>query len=105
MYLFQARKTVITYVGIVALSLTWGNAFVAIRIADQELTPVNLTLIRWFIASALFLALLPIIGRSKTRLERKDVPRLLLVSFANVAGTTFHSITRRLVSRQGSPVY
>lgn len=66
--------------------MIWGLAFVAIRRADQELSPVNLALMRWLLASVLFLVLLPIIGRPKTKLEKADVPRLLLVSFANVVG-------------------
>jgi drug/metabolite transporter (DMT)-like permease len=69
-----------------ALSLVWGLAFVAIKQVDLELSPVNLALLRWFIAGALFLGLLPFIGRPKSPLERKDLPRLLVVAFANVVG-------------------
>jgi drug/metabolite transporter (DMT)-like permease len=79
-------KTVFAYSGLFVLSLIWGLAFVAIRRADMELSFVNLALLRWFIAAALLLVLLPIIGRPKVELEKGDVPRLLLVAFANVAG-------------------
>ena len=58
----------------------------AIKQADTELSPVNLALIRWMLAAVPFLILLPIIGRPKTRLERKDVPRFLAMALANVAG-------------------
>lgn len=68
------------------LSLIWGLAFVAIKEAVQGLSPVNLALMRWLIASIFFLALLPIVGKSKSKFEAKDVPRLLVVAFANVAG-------------------
>ncbi len=68
------------------LSVIWGLAFVAIRQADRELAPVNLALLRWFVACVPFLVLLPIIGRPKTKLEGRDVPRLLVMAFANVAG-------------------
>ncbi len=74
------------YSGLLILCVLWGVAFVAIKQADGELSPVNLALIRWFIASACFLVLLPLLGKPKTGLERKDVPRLLYVAFANVAG-------------------
>ncbi len=67
-----------------ALSIIWGMAFVAIRRADFELSPMNLTLIRWFVASAGFLAVALFIGKPKTKLERKDLPRLLLISLLNV---------------------
>ena len=66
------------------LSIIWGLAFVAIRRADYELSPVNLALVRWFISAAAYGLLLLFLGHPKTRLERKDVPRLLVVSFANV---------------------
>jgi len=68
------------------LSVIWGLAFVAIKAADQVLSPVNLALLRWMLASALFLALLPIIGRAKSTFDRKDIPRLLVVAFSNVVG-------------------
>ena len=81
-----ANRSTVGYWGLTFLSVVWGLAFVAIRRADLELSPVNLALMRWLIASSLFLLLLPLIGKPKTRLEKKDIPRLLLVAFANVAG-------------------
>jgi drug/metabolite transporter (DMT)-like permease len=84
--MWPRKDAAVTYSGLILLSLIWGLAFVAIKEADQVLSPVNLALMRWLIASALFLALLPSMGRSKSRLERKDIPRLLIVGFANVAG-------------------
>jgi drug/metabolite transporter (DMT)-like permease len=80
------RKATVTYSGLIVLSMIWGLAFVAIKVAVQELTPVNLALMRWLIASALFLVLLPLIGKPKSKFARKDIPRLLVVAFANVAG-------------------
>src|SRR3990170_4870739 len=53
------------YTLVVALSLIWGLAFVAIRRAAFELSPVNLTIIRWLIASAGFLLLAPIFGKAQ----------------------------------------
>jgi len=80
------KESVIAYSGLTILSIIWGLAFVAIKAADQELSPVNLALMRWLIASIFFLALLPIMGKSKSKFERKDVPRLLVVAFSNVVG-------------------
>jgi drug/metabolite transporter (DMT)-like permease len=81
-----ARDAAITHSGLILLSVIWGLAFVAIKEAVQGLSPVNLALMRWLIASIFFLALLPIVGKSKSRFEGKDIPRLLVVAFANVAG-------------------
>jgi len=71
---------------ILLLSVIWGLAFVAIRRAVFELSPVNLTLTRWLITSGAFLILAPIIGRPKTPVQKGDIPRLLVVSLASVGG-------------------
>lgn len=82
----SVNKAVLTYGGLSVLSVIWGLAFVAIRQADLELTFVNLAIARWLITAVIFLALIPVIGKTKTKFERKDVPRLLVVGFANVVG-------------------
>lgn len=69
---------------IVVLSIIWGLAFVAIRRADLELSSVNLTLLRWFIVSAAFLAIYPFVVKPKARFERSDLPRLAVVALTNV---------------------
>lgn len=83
----SVNRTVLASYGlVVALSLIWGLAFVAIRRAEFELSPPNLTVLRWLLASAGFLVLAPVYGKPKKPLQRKHVPRLLLVSFASVVG-------------------
>ena len=72
------------YFPLVILSIIWGLAFDAISLADELLSPVNLTLLRWFIAGAGYLAILPLFGRAKTKFEMRDLPRLAVVAFANV---------------------
>jgi drug/metabolite transporter (DMT)-like permease len=71
---------------LIVLSVIWGLAFVAIRVLDTELSFINLTLLRWFVASAGYLTLLPFLGKPRTPLSRVDLPRLLLIGFFNVAG-------------------
>jgi drug/metabolite transporter (DMT)-like permease len=73
-----------SYALLMVLSVIWGMAFVAIRRADFELSSVNLTLLRWFIVSAAFLALYPFLMKPKARFEKKDLPRLLVVALASV---------------------
>jgi drug/metabolite transporter (DMT)-like permease len=82
----QLRKSLTAYSGLFVLSIIWGLAFVAIKQVVTELAPINLALLRWLVASVPFLILLPIIGRPKTKFERRDIPRLLVVALANVAG-------------------
>jgi len=72
------------YVLLIVLSIIWGLAFDAISLADRFLSPVNLTLLRWLLAAAGYLAILPFFGKTKIKFELRDLPRLLMVSFANV---------------------
>jgi drug/metabolite transporter (DMT)-like permease len=72
------------YFLLIILSIIWGVAFVAIITAEVYLSPVNLALIRWFVSAAGYLAILPILGKAKTKFDPKDLPRLLVISFANV---------------------
>jgi len=76
----------LNYSLILILSVIWGLAFVAIKRAEFELTPENLTLLRWIIASGSFLILAPIVGKPKNPMQKNHVPRILLVSFASVVG-------------------
>ena len=71
---------------LIVLSIIWGLAFVAIRRAVVELSPVNLTILRWSIVSTGFLALAPFIGRPKKSIKKEHVPRFLLVSLMSVCG-------------------
>jgi drug/metabolite transporter (DMT)-like permease len=69
---------------LIVLSVIWGLAFVAIRRADFELSSINLTILRWLIVSAGFLAIYPFVVRPKARFEMRDFPRLLLVALTGV---------------------
>ena len=69
---------------LVFLSVIWGLAFVAIRYLDFKLDFVDLTLLRWLVASAGYLVLLTFIGKTRTRFEKSDLPRLLMIAFFNV---------------------
>jgi drug/metabolite transporter (DMT)-like permease len=71
---------------VVILGVIWGLAFVAIRTADFQLSPVNLTILRWLIASVGFLGLAPLFGRPKQPVQRQHIPRILVVSLASVIG-------------------
>jgi len=57
---------------------------VAIRRADFDLSPVDLTLLRWIIVSMAFLVLAPFIGKLKVPFQRTDLPRFLVVALSNV---------------------
>lgn len=80
----KANEVLKLYGPLVVLSGIWGMAFVAIKELEPLLSFVNMTMLRWFTASAGFLVLAPFMGRMRQKFERKDLPRFLLVSFANV---------------------
>src|SRR3989442_13835417 len=71
---------------VVILGVTWGLAFVAIRTADFQISPITLTVLRWLIASAGFIALAPFFGRPKQPVQKRHIPRILAVSLASVTG-------------------
>ena len=79
-------RRIFTNILVVILGVIWGLAFVAIRTADFQLSPVNLTILRWLIASAGFLALAPFFGKPKQPVQRHHIPRILVVSLASVTG-------------------
>src|SRR3989441_5679435 len=79
-------RRIFTNILVVILGVIWGLAFVAIRKADFQLSPVNLTILRWLIASAGFLALAPFFGKPKQPVQRHHIPRILVVSLASVTG-------------------
>jgi len=80
---FRRFARVTDYTLLLVLSLIWGLAFVAIRELDTPLGFVNLTLLRWFVAAGGYLVLLMFVRGAK--LERADVPRLLVIGLLNVA--------------------
>ena len=80
------RARIFNYSLVLALSVIWGLAFVAIRRAEFELSPANLTILRWLTASGGFLVLAPLFGKPKSPIKRRHIPRILLVSFASVVG-------------------
>jgi drug/metabolite transporter (DMT)-like permease len=81
----SSHSKLVTYALFAALSVIWGFGFVAIRVADFGLSPTSLALLRWLIASAGFLAILPF-TKSKMRFESRDLPRLLVIALTNIAG-------------------
>ena len=56
----------------------------AIRRADTELSPFNLALVRWFLASAGFLVVFPFFGKPKSKFDKRDLPRILIIALLNV---------------------
>jgi drug/metabolite transporter (DMT)-like permease len=73
-------KSGYVYLGLAAGSLFWGTSFAAAKIGLRELSPLNLVIFRFSLASALFAVILGC-GRDRPRLRRGDVPRFLVLGF------------------------
>jgi len=82
----SSQNRVLSYGLVIVLSVIWGLAFVAIRRAEFELAPANLTILRWLIASGGFLVLAPAFGKPQNPVQKQHIPRILVVSFASVVG-------------------
>jgi drug/metabolite transporter (DMT)-like permease len=78
------RKATLVNLSLIGLFLVWSNAFTFVRIATRSLTPANLAILRFALVWP-FLFLFPGLYRLR-KLESRDWPRLLLVSFLMVAG-------------------
>lgn len=74
------------FVVLLVLNVIWGLNPVAIRRVGFELSPVNLTLARWLIASAGLLLIAPFLFRRRRfSFKKRDITALVIVSLANVA--------------------
>jgi len=78
------RKGALVNLSLVGLFLVWSNAFTFVRIATRSLTPANLAILRFALVWP-FLFLFPGLYRLR-KLEPRNWPRLLVVSFLMVAG-------------------
>lgn len=78
------RKAALVNLSLVGLFVIWANAFTFVRIATRSLTPANLAILRFALVWP-FLFLFPGLYRLR-KVEARDWPRLLLVSFLMVAG-------------------
>jgi drug/metabolite transporter (DMT)-like permease len=68
------------YLGLGAGSLFWGTSFAAAKISLRELSPLNLVILRFGLASILFAGILAC-RRDRPRLPWRDLPRFLVLGF------------------------
>ena len=76
----QTSRTGGVYLGLLAGSLFWGTSFAAAKLGLRELSPLNLVIARFSLASLLFVVILGL-GRERPRIRLQDVPRFLLLGF------------------------
>jgi drug/metabolite transporter (DMT)-like permease len=81
-YVSLVKKYFLLIIGITIVF--WAFAFPFIKIGLQELSPVNLTIMRLWIACIVFLLLLVTRYQKFSKLQKKDVPRIFLLGFLGV---------------------
>lgn len=76
--------TVRVTLSMVLLTVFWGSAFPAIKVALTGMTPGHLTLLRFLVASACFVIYSYV---AKTRLlpDRRDLPYVMLLAFLGIS--------------------
>ncbi|WP_371361438.1 putative amino-acid metabolite efflux pump [Sporomusa rhizae] len=71
------------YIALTCVSFLWGTSFAAAKIGMYELSPLNLVILRFILASAVFAACLIAMGRENT-IERKDIPQFVVLGFLSI---------------------
>ncbi len=69
------------YIIILLPIIFWAFAFPFIKICLEELSPVNLTILRLFLTCGIFLVFLSIFPKKFSRIKKKDVLPLFLLGF------------------------
>lgn len=62
----------------------WAFAFPLIKIGLEELSPINLTIMRLFVVCLIFFVLLILQPKKLSKLQKKDIPSLFLLGFLGV---------------------
>jgi drug/metabolite transporter (DMT)-like permease len=62
----------------------WAFAFPLIKIGLEELSPINLTIMRLLVACIVFLILLPTIPNKFSKLHKKDILPIFLLGFTGI---------------------
>lgn len=101
-----------TYFALVSVSLLWGTSFAAAKIGMRELAPLDLAILRFVLASAIFGGIL-LCRREKGRLATEDVPRFIVLGFLAITsyfyiqytGLTFTTTINAALIVATSPVW
>ena len=72
------------YLGLAIGALAWGSSFAAAKISLRQVSPLNLVILRFGLASLLFAAILGC-RRDRPRLPWRDAPRFLVLGFLVIA--------------------
>jgi len=75
-----ATRPFVIYAALLSVSFLWGASFAAAKIGMADLAPLNLVILRFILASAIFGGIL-LTRKSKAAVEKRDLPRLIGLGF------------------------
>lgn len=73
----KKHREILPYLGLGVAMILWGNSFILIKLAYRAFDPNFVMFARMFLAS---LCVLPFMGRFLKKLNKKDIPLLLLMA-------------------------
>ena len=78
-----ATKPGMMYAALMSVAFLWGASFAAAKVGMNELSPINLVVLRFVIAATVFAAIL-VFRRERSMIERADVWRFVVLGFMMV---------------------
>ncbi len=78
------RPSVFVHLALLLMAALWGGTFVAIKYLLNEVTPLALIGIRFWISAIIFLGFLAITRRPESRMPRRDLLRLIGASATGI---------------------
>lgn len=80
---FLFRNNVLAHLAMLTIVISFGGAFVAIKVALREVPPITLALLRFIIATMILLTILKILEPT-SKFQKADFPKIVLGGFLGV---------------------
>lgn len=64
--------------------ISWGLAFPFIKLSLNELTPINLTIMRFFITCSIIAVFMLFKSKTFSKLHKKDIPKIIALGFFGI---------------------
>lgn len=93
--MIEIEKPAALYAALLSVALIWGASFAAAKIGISELAPLNLVVLRFIVAAAIFAAILAA-RRAQAAIDRRDVPRLAVLGFLMITSYFYIQYTALL---------
>jgi drug/metabolite transporter (DMT)-like permease len=82
------RSHLLVHASLLLVAVFWGSNFVSIKYLLNTVSPGNLVLLRLVLASLVFLPIVLLLARGIPRIERADIPMVLLIAVLGITINT-----------------